>query len=922
MRKRSEDMGRIRDATSSEDRGQSGGEISRRKLLAASGTAAVTTLAGCEHIGGGSDETPPEFKPDVTLKDVRVVQTVEDSTITGGNQSIPDPPIVAGEYATVMFDLETTFPENLPETTPLSVTSPGTNFDYTQVLNGSDIRAINNGDEPPAVFHRRANSDGPGDAPNVLKMPADINEITVELFTTNWIDGDEVTLTEGANGDFEVVTVDPLRVGFIPVKDPGATEGVLHRHSSGLELHTTDTDWGDNDGEAKFYERSVASSFEYLNRVYPGEVVGYRHDSHFVAHIRELHDNASGKDASKARWVLDVLRYWPSFPSGGEILTKDIDRQSAIDMMDPFEGGTLDAHVVICPKGTGEDHDDYFDAHWSSNPPSGYHWNYMSAVGAHEARSDTQDDAVHVAISAQEIGHRFAKAPYDDGTSDSFARNNSDESHANANLVSTGYDLTGGSYAVVNDFSIDNGHFTIGSPSGSSVDTYQSYMSYGGRYRWADSRIHRWLIEGGYQVAYSGGTSASTEGAAAAARVQSESSVQSVIDVFGTVEEEQVRFHAATSRRGLPGVHEHDGELDDAATPVEVTVEGPAGEALASAVVPDRHVSSKGEEHTSIAASLPFPAHGVSVVAERDGATTRLNPIVAPIRTLLLEIPLNALANGENTMESLLEILDECDDQMAARRYGAAAETLREEFVAEVDAGVRAYEPYANQPTAAQLLFLTDGHIERLEGLADEQPTRPDSYNLILPDGSTREVEPVVDDQSVEEYYGFDTEGDKSANPPDEVTAPNATVCFVYQDASSGERSLVVIHGDPSDESEDGGAAVMRFGNVTGYGWQVQDGPPGNDAYETANGEFGATESAIWTWPAGRSDGGAFGSLDGAFDVEVVHRGEGTVNEESQERSGLEGWLFIDGADLEAPIELVAFDDRTGDVAIRIDSNS
>jgi hypothetical protein len=281
----------------------------------------------------------------------------------------------------------------------------------------------------------------------------------------------------------------------------------------------------------------------------------------------------------------------------------------------------------------------------------------------------------------------------------------------------------------------------------------------------------------------------------------------------------------------------------------------------------------------------------------------------------------HALVDGEATMSTLLGILGQCDDQMAAGRYGAAADILREEFIAEVDAGVRGYEPYANQPTAAQLMSLTNSMIERLEGLADEQPTSSDTFNLRLPDGSTREVEPVVDDQSVEEYYGFDTEGDKSANPPDEVTVPNATVCFVYRDASSGERSLVVIHGDPSDESEDGGAAVMRFEDVAGYGWQVQDGPPGNDAYETANGEFGATESAIWTWPAGRSDGGAFGSLDGAFDVEVVHRGEGTVNDESQERSGLDKWFFIDGADIEIPIELVSFDDRTGEVAIRIDSD-
>ena len=191
------------------------------------------------------------------------------------------------------------------------------------------------------------------------------------------------------------------------------------------------------------------------------------------------------------------------------------------------------------------------------------------------------------------------------------------------------------------------------------------------------------------------------------------------------------------------------------------------------------------------------------------------------------------------------------------------------------------------------------------------------------PDGTTHCVAPVESPQSVTEYYGYGRGQNDSASTPDGLSAEDATVTFVYRNADTGDRSLVVINGDATETSDGGGRVAMTFEGVSGYEWQVQDGPPGSgvgdrDPYRTGDGEFGESESVVWGWNDGKTDGGAFGPLGDSFDITAIHRAEGTVGDTTQARTGLEKWVLVDGADLGSPTELAAITADTGDVSVQL----
>ena len=96
---------------------------------------------------------------------------------------------------------------------------------------------------------------------------------------------------------------------------------------------------------------------------------------------------------------------------------------------------------------------------------------------------------------------------------------------------------------------------------------------------------------------------------------------------------------------------------------------------------------------------------------------------------------------------------------------------------------------------------------------------------------------------------------------------------------------------------------------------------PGQITVETPDGAFGETETALWNWPKHRTDGGAFGPLGEAFDVEAVHRAEATVDGTTMQRSGVDRWLLVDGADPGNPVELANFDDDSGDLSCQLSDN-
>jgi hypothetical protein len=201
-------------------------------------------------------------------------------------------------------------------------------------------------------------------------------------------------------------------------------------------------------------------------------------------------------------------------------------------------------------------------------------------------------------------------------------------------------------------------------------------------------------------------------------------------------------------------------------------------------------------------------------------------------------------------------------------------------------------------------------------GRVDISGGGPD-LRVAVPGGPQYALAPVEGDLPVSEYYGFDTETQDSAALLDELSIADATVTFVYRDRGTGTHSLVFVHDDPA--SETGGAAVLTVAGADESEWLVQDGPPGNDAYETPDGSFDGPESAAWSWPGDVTDGGAVGPLGEAFDIDMTHLATGTVNGTTTERDGIDRWLFLDGRDPGSPIEIATFGDgESADITVRV----
>lgn len=206
-----------------------------------------------------------------------------------------------------------------------------------------------------------------------------------------------------------------------------------------------------------------------------------------------------------------------------------------------------------------------------------------------------------------------------------------------------------------------------------------------------------------------------------------------------------------------------------------------------------------------------------------------------------------------------------------------------------------------------------------------ETPTQPcEDTGIVVedPDGNDHCVAPVERDQSIEEYYGYDTETQNSSALSDGIEVADATISFVYRSRSTDTRSLVVVHDSPAGGT--GGDVAMTFEGTDGTEWLVKDDPEprsASEVYETPAETSDGSVSVIWGWSGDSSltDGGALGPLGESFDVTLTHHQEGTAGDTTTTRGGIDRWLFVDGADLESPVELATFGDTdSGDVSVRL----
>lgn len=201
-----------------------------------------------------------------------------------------------------------------------------------------------------------------------------------------------------------------------------------------------------------------------------------------------------------------------------------------------------------------------------------------------------------------------------------------------------------------------------------------------------------------------------------------------------------------------------------------------------------------------------------------------------------------------------------------------------------------------------------------------------DEWDLLLetPDGEELPVEPIVGDESLEDYYSYDTENGAASDTTDGLERRKTVVMFLYRNGEGGSLHLVLVVGHP--DGDDGGGLRVAFEGTGGMGWTLYDDRPINankGPYETETGErIYRTEGdrmwVTWEWSSGYTDGGAIGTLTPPFDVEVTSEAEWEETNTTTERDGMDRWVFVNGDDLDDPIELADFGENTGDVATRV----
>lgn len=709
---------------------------------------------GKVYVDIGEIRVPPNvsFNPrpwSVSAGNARLVQICEGTDLTSGSAGpISDPPILQGMNAAGMFTLSGQNLGQLPATgfwAELTITEPSGNTVTERFrIPKTAARKMASGVSPAAEFHRLARDGNSQTTPPVF----DGSTVDYDRAELRLLVGSSLTPIFSTSWNVTTAGVRPLFVGFIEVIDPKGGTPTTYKGET--------VSFGDANGRAANYERSVNSSFEYLKRTYPGDVIGYRHDVPMKAQtMTHKPDDYGGSDAD-SKPELDVFEKFKSdaawaeytlqpvtgnrnFPTNGTIYHHHVSHSRAEALISRHG---FDVTVMILPRGTASGNTHYYAAHGMGGV-GGMFVDTSWAVGSLEARgpSASRNDVGHASTTAQEIGHYFAYAPYNDGSSDPYSRTytkngqtKNDVDHANANLVSTGYSLTDGTFTRINDLTIADGTFDPGAPGApTSSPSHTSYMSYTGGTKWADNRITNYVIKSEYRGIYkpgsnpnlpsASGAAGGTDGTTADASQGRSHELQPVFAAHGRVHEGRVLLEGSAVYDGTPV---DTGDLDverrleaNDAQPVEVRLLGPRDELVRSAVVPDRFALPHGDETlNAVAISLPFDEGGVWLDAAAGDRRTRANAIVHPLRTAVEQVPARGLVEGEAGRGQLLEVLDAADAAMRERRYDRAVAVLDDEFAPAVERTVVEYEAQANEPTAERLLTLSERLAERLREAA------------------------------------------------------------------------------------------------------------------------------------------------------------------------------------------------------------
>lgn len=711
--------------------------------------------------GTGVPDTGPH--PKFGIKNARVVQHVENTDVegTGSPRRVfheePDPDLVKGENTAVVFEFDTL--EHLgkmfkPQPLEIDIYSgaPSSNAKYenegTVEIGQSDLQKIKNqGHDTVAVLHRVSNDGKNGNDLPVFDL--ETGEIKVSPNTS----AHPGYQTTGVSKTISVSSkrirdLEPLKVGFIPVRDTPTADGLFQTTSK-----SPGDRYGNNNGMPRDPLRTFESETEYLQRVYPGDVVTYLHQNKPFPGTADSND-AIRSEMGKVKEALNNIATGgtlqkSNFPSGG---TLRLDGTKRSKMVNAIKNSGFDATVAIVPgvavnnSGVG----DYYEFHGKPAGWVGLAFGSGQAVSTVGVNPSSGNDQGVSSTVAQEVGHFFQdnylQPTYQNKPDHPMAQRRDpsglfhktvngkplDKSHArhkNSNndgvsstdvpgVVSVAYDLEGG-FANMQHYRNSAGNFTAHGPGATydcgdkdgcqsnptgTIEQVPSYMSYTGQDAkvWADARIHQQLIETGVGKRWDAGLFGS-------------GNANYMVAAKGSVSEDGGVEYGAV--RALRGVERY---VDGEDNPVEVSLQGPDGESLASARVPVKIYPTHGHAGDTAPKApsflLPFEMRGVRVRTTYQGQTTFMNPIVRSVRDAVERVPERGFASdSRQPRERILEALDEVAALMQRGSFAEAATVMDGRVRTRVSDAVVEYDARLDQRTPQALNSLIDRMVERLE---------------------------------------------------------------------------------------------------------------------------------------------------------------------------------------------------------------
>lgn len=674
------------------------------------------------------DVTPTlDDVPTLGLGNVRLVQAVEDTRVQEGGSSNPtvlyrerDPPIVAGDNTAALFGLDDAGHPLPPGPVTVEVTrefASGSPVTDTFELTPTEVDELEWYTRVHTAAEKLQSMATDGSTANDLPVFApgpDLTAVRVTIGAGSGVIGDSVRLVAGPAGDFTVEQCRPLRVGFVELRDGAFGKNYGTKPGSGTKS-----------GRVGEYGRSVDVAVEYMQHVFPGDLLAYRFDLPFYGETKSGKKHLTADHENGNRFAENTVNVPLLFPSRGSFLSTPNGTQQAEKTL---KGSGFDVVVLVVPS-------DYYRFHNRPNVAGLAPWSSTSAVSSIGIGGLFGTDMSVARTVAQEAGHHIVSQPYPDpkpadplgqrrgkqGAETTHNGEHVDYDHArdensdhdedgtrdDPGVVSNGYSLADGEFGLVTGTGFDsNGQLLTGGRFG--PEPLPSFMSYdGGDDFWTDSRIHRHL------VAYlSTGDDGDGTGGSGFGDDDTDEPT-SVLGGIGRVGDGTLAVEDLTAAPGFPRPGDEEGS-------VRVELRDPAGERLVAERVADAgEVTHLGRVEGVFSFQIPFPTAAVDLRVEPDGAEpVRRNPVVGSVRDALARVPAGGF-DDESVRDRFASGLDRVERLMDESAFAEAADALAAEVGGPLSGVETTYEPGLNRPPKPVVQGLVDRTTDRLRALAE-----------------------------------------------------------------------------------------------------------------------------------------------------------------------------------------------------------